>query len=240
LATNRTVVVVQARVGSSRLPGKVLMDLNGRTVLEEVLLRCRAIQGVDEVVCAIPEGDADRVLAPPAESAGARVVSGSATDVLSRYLKAAEISHAEVVMRVTSDCPLIDPALCGEVLAARSESGVDYSSNNQPRLFPHGLDCEAFTMSALRQAAQSATDAYDREHVTPWLRNNPAVSRVAVKGPGGAAASHRWTLDYIEDYEFLRGVFERIPAGCTDWRIVRTIVEKCPELSAINRMHAAR
>src|SRR5436190_1711245 len=92
---------------------------------------------------------------------------------------------AQIVMRVTSDCPLIDPALCGEVLRRRSETGADYACNNMPPSFPHGLDCEAFTVEALRRADAEARGADDREHVTPWLRRASGIARASIKGPGG-------------------------------------------------------
>ena len=146
-----TAIVVQARMGSTRLPGKVLKPLAGTTVLEEMLRRCRAIPGADIVVCAIPEDAADDPLIAPAKRAGAVVARGSASDVLSRYRKAADQVDADIVVRITSDCPLTDPSLCGEVIALREARGVDYAANNMPPGFPHGLDCEAFTAASLRR-----------------------------------------------------------------------------------------
>ncbi len=101
------------------------------------------------------------------------VFRGDEHDVLGRYLGAARAVDADVILRVTSDCPLIDPRLCAAVIEARADTQADYAANNMPRLFPHGLDCEAFTRAGLEQAASDATEAYDREHVTPWLRRKP-------------------------------------------------------------------
>lgn len=232
-----TAIIVQARIGSTRLPGKVLSPLVGHTVLEEVLRRCRAIPGADVVVCAIPDDAADDALIAPARRAGAVVTRGSASDVLQRYRRAADEVGADVVMRVTSDCPLIDPALCGEVLALRAASGVDYAANNMPPGFPHGLDCEAFTAAALRRADDTARDPYAREHVTPWLRTHPSVSRTALPGPGGALLEQRWTLDFPEDYALMQAIFAGLPAGATAWRDALAVVQAD---AALDRINAAR
>lgn len=201
-----TAVIVQARVGSTRLPGKVLKPLGPHTVLEEVLRRCRKIPGIDVVVCAIPDGAEDAALIAPAERAGARVVRGPGDDVLARYAKAAAAVGADVVMRVTSDCPLIDPEICGEVLALRIRHEANFAANDLEPTFPHGLDCEVFTMSVLREALNSAVDPYDREHVTPWMRRADHLVRVNLRSHYPQYAGLRWTLDYPEDLAFIQAV----------------------------------
>jgi spore coat polysaccharide biosynthesis protein SpsF len=232
----KTAAIVQARNRSTRLPGKVLKPLAGHTVLEEVLRRAAAIPGIDAVVCAIPDQSEDDVLVPLVKRAGTGLARGSTMDVIARYRAAAEAAGADIVLRVTSDCPLIDPVLCGEVLSRRAETGADYASNNMPPSFPHGLDCEAFTLAALRRADAAAREAADREHVTPWLRRAPEITRASVKGPGGSAAEQRWTLDYPEDYEFLYALFQRLPPppAIPSWREVLAVVERHPELPAMN------
>ncbi len=232
----RTAVIVQARFGSTRLPGKVLEDLAGHSVLEHVLHRCRAIADADVVCCAIPAaGDSDAV-AQAAERAGALVYRGDEHDVLDRYYRAAQKVDAAVVMRVTSDCPLIDPAICAAVLRLRAHHGADYAGNNMPRSGPHGLDCEAFTFAALQRAAREATDAYSREHVTPWLRSHPQLIRcnLAVGTEGGEL---RWTLDYPEDLAFLRALFVLLPPwpAIPPTRDVLRVLTGHPEIAAINR-----
>jgi glutamate-1-semialdehyde 2,1-aminomutase/spore coat polysaccharide biosynthesis protein SpsF len=231
-----TAAIVQARIGSSRLPGKVLMPLGDRTALEQVLGRCKLIPGTDVVVCAIPEGPANEVLEAFATRAGAIVVRGSETDVLGRYLRAAKSVGADVIVRVTSDCPLIDPVVCGEVLQLRTASGAAYASNNMPPSFPHGLDCEAFTLAALAEADRVAHSLEDREHVSEWMRSTVEVRRAALQGPGGAWVGQRWTLDYPEDYAFLERVFAMLPSLPTvlPWRKMAAIVERSPDLIAIN------
>ena len=234
-----TAIIVQARMGSTRLPGKVLLPLAGHTVLEEVLRRCSAIPSADVVVCAIPEDASDDALVEPAARAGAVVARGSAGDVLQRYRRAADQVGADIVMRVTSDCPLIDPVLCGEVLALRAARGVDYAANNMPPGFPHGLDCEAFTAAALRRADDAARDPYQREHVTPWLRTHGSATRAALEGPGGEARDQRWTLDFPEDYAFLQAAFAALPGGTTSWRDALAAILARPGIATINAARRA-
>lgn len=229
-----TAVIVQARLGSSRLPAKVLLPLpTGRTVLEEVLHRCKQIPGVDVVVAAIPDTKENDIVAHFAvkelntvrrgevgfeETIAAmksrrlhKVVRGPEHDVLARYVKAAEAVNGDVVMRVTSDCPLIDPDVCSQVLRARvrTNGGIWFSCNNSPRTFPVGLDCEAFGRELLDLAAAEATCKQDREHVTVWMRRHSnIVQPVNVASPVNRCES-RWTLDTLEDYKVIWNVFEQ-------------------------------
>lgn len=237
-----TAVIVQARAGSTRLPGKVLMDLGGRSALARVLERCRAIPGADVVCCCVPEGADDDAVAAEAARAGAEVTRGPERDVLARYLIAARDLGAETIMRVTSDCPLIDPDVCAAVLRLREEAEADYAANNMPPSWPHGLDCEAFTIEALDEAAATAIAAEDHEHVTPWIRRNRAYRRVNLAGPGGELTGQRWTLDYPEDLAFLRALYDRLPEGDTgrSWRTAAAIVGNEPQLALINEARRQR
>ncbi len=237
----RTAIIVQARRGSSRLPGKILQRLNGKTVLEHVLERLHKVKNADMVVVATTTQPADDEVATLAQRCGATVFRGDEHDVLSRYLGAARAVDADVILRVTSDCPLIDPELCEAVIAARGNSDADYTSNNMPRLFPHGLDCEAFTRTALEMAARDATSPYDREHVTPWMRRAPELRRSNVIGPGWPARLQRWTLDYPEDLDFFRKLFALFPDGhIPTWQEALSIIGTSPELSLANAKHRVR
>lgn len=229
-----SVVIVQARLGSSRLPGKVLETLAGRTVLSHVLERCRAIPTAADVCCAVPSSASNDEVALEAQRCGVTVVRGSETDVLDRYYKAASECQADVVMRVTSDCPLLDPLVADRVLSHVLKQEADYACNNLPRSWPHGLDCEAFTFDWLERAAREARLPEQREHVTPFLRSHPDIRRISVSGPGGNIARYRWTLDTAADLQFLRAVFSRLPEGSHtfDYRTVLNIVESEPRLQA--------
>jgi spore coat polysaccharide biosynthesis protein SpsF (cytidylyltransferase family) len=232
-----TACIVQARVASTRLPAKVLKELAGEPVLGHVLRRCRAIPGIDAVVCATVDTAECKAIEALAESYGAATFRGSETDVLDRYLGAARSVDADTVMRVTSDCPLIDPELCAAVLERRAEEDADYAANNFVHGYPHGLDCEIFTREALEEAAATAREPYEREHVSPWIRNRAEYRRVSVEGPGGARAKWRWTLDYPEDLDFLRALFEFLPQppAMPSWKAIAAEIDARPELALVNR-----
>lgn len=205
--------IVQARLGSTRLPAKVLLPLPiGRTVLEEVLRRCKQIHGIDEVVCAVPDTAENDIVASFAGREVRRdsIIRGPEHDVLARYVKAAEAVGADVIMRVTSDCPLIDPAVCGDVLATFgfADDYLDYCSNVHPRTYPQGFDCEVFTRAALVCADQQATQQYDREHVTPSIINHPDCRKTSIVSPIGDYSHLRWTLDTLDDYIRIWNVFQ--------------------------------
>ncbi len=232
----KTVAILQARTGSSRLPGKVLADLCGKPVLVHCLDRAKAIEGVDAVCLATTTSPGDDAVADLAGNVpGVTIFRGSEADVLGRYLGAAQETGAEVVLRLTCDCPLIDPEICAAVIALRAEAEAPYATNVMERDWPHGLDCEAFPMAELEQAAAEATEPYDREHVTPYIRRHAGTRAVNLGGPGGAAAEQRWTLDYPEDLAFLRALFPLLPQDRrAGWREVMAVIEKHPEIAAIN------
>lgn len=229
-------------MASNRLPGKVLKRLAGETVLAHVLRRCAAIDGGDVVCCAIPEGADCHGVAEEAGRRGARVFRGSESDVLDRYHRAAVACDADRVMRVTSDCPLIDPVVCGDLLRLFKDKGVDYACNNAPPGWPHGLDCEVFSAAALARAATQATTPDEREHVTPWLRNHPDIRRANLAGPGGELASLRWTLDYPEDLAFFQALFGLLPASprIAGFEEIVTLLRANPEIAAINATRRKR
>jgi spore coat polysaccharide biosynthesis protein SpsF len=166
-----------------------------------VLTRCKRIPGVDEVVCAIPDKAAGNEILLSNARKYAKVYGGPEHDVLRRYLIVAEKISADIVMRITADCPLLSPELCGEVLAALKREGADYASNIQPRTFPKGFDCEAFTMDTLRLADR---EDEEREHVTTWMRHSD-IRRVNVTSPW--QMDGRLTLDTEDDYRVICAVF---------------------------------
>ena len=165
-----TVCIVQARLTSSRLPGKVMYPLQGKPVLWHVLSRAKHIDGIDRVVLAAPDDTRSTVLAVVARSLGVETFYGSETDVLERYFYTALNNRAKVIMRITADCPFIDPKICSEVLSVLGDS--DYASNVYPRTVLKGYDCEVFTFHALTRAHREAIAPYDREHVTSWMQKN--------------------------------------------------------------------
>jgi glutamate-1-semialdehyde 2,1-aminomutase/spore coat polysaccharide biosynthesis protein SpsF len=170
-------------------------------------MRCKRIPGVDEVVCAIPLGDAALRLEAQKYC---RVSAGPEDDVLRRYAIAAEAFEADIVVRVTGDCPLISPELCGEVLAMVKNEGVVYASNVNPRSFPKGLDCEAFPVGDLYYADNEATDPYDREHVTPWIARK-TYRDMNIYSPWPIAPEGRLCIDTESDYHSICAAFGHAP-----------------------------
>lgn len=231
-----TAVIIQARMGSSRLPGKVLEDLAGKTVLAHVIARARCIPGVDIVCCAVPEEAGSDPVASEALKQGVRVHRGSEHDVLSRYAGAARACDASTVVRITSDCPLIDPVASGRVLSQLAASRADYCSNLEPRSWPKGLDTEAFTAGVLYRAAASATQAGEREHVTTWIRQNRSLVHANVACEKGDFHTYRWTLDYPEDLAFFRALYTILPPPphIAQFDDILDIVHQHPEIVALN------
>jgi spore coat polysaccharide biosynthesis protein SpsF len=235
----RVAVIAQARMGSSRLPGKVLETIGGRSVVAHVLSRIKSIPGVDVVCCATTTDPSDDAVAAEVARTGSAVYRGSAEDVLNRYAQAAALLNASVIMRITCDCPLLDAAVCGEVIRLREAQGADYAANNLVASWPHGLDCEVFTIKTLQDAHAAARTRHEHEHVTPWMRKNPALRKANLKGPGGDAATMRWTLDYPEDLSFFRAL--NAVSGLetlTHWQDTLSLLRAHPELLSINRIRA--
>jgi len=231
------VAIIQARMGSTRFPGKVLEDLRGTPVLGWVVTAARAIPGVDEAVVATSDSDADAELRDWCDAQAIRCVTGSQDDVLDRYRTAAQAVGARLVLRLTADCPFLDPWVCGQVLALLERSGADYASNVDPPSWPDGLDCEAFTRHALEEAARRATRRLDREHVTPYLRANRCRFRLLnLRCPLPGLSRERWTVDRPPDLEFLRATAEHLPAtGPVSFLDVLRVLDAHPELREINK-----
>lgn len=201
-------------------------------MVEHVMRRAGAIEGVDEVVAAIPDLAEDDRLADAAMAAGTRVARGSAHDVLARYADAASLADAAIVVRITADCPLLSPVVSGRVL--RGFVACDYASNTLERTYPRGLDTEAFSREALDIANAEACDAVEREHVTPFIHLRPSrfVLR-QVTGPVDRSAL-RWTVDTPADMAFARAVYEALGADF-EMDDVLALLDERPDLRDINR-----
>lgn len=195
--------VVQARTGSTRLPGKVLQDLGGRPMLRFMLDRLRALDGVD-VVVATSTLSRDDVVAEVARAAQCRTVRGPERDVLGRYAIALDEAPAEHVVRLTADCPLMDATLVRQVLDVHLAADADYTSNVFPRTFPKGLDVEVARAAALKAAADEARDQAEREHVMPFIYRRPERFRLTTLRNAEWLGAERWTVDTADDLEFVR------------------------------------
>ena len=212
-ADARVLAVVQARMTSSRLPGKVLEDLGGVRVLDLVLRRLGKASELHRTVVATSTDRSDDPVAEAAAAADTAVVRGPLEDVLERYRLATERHRCDAVVRITADCPLVDPDVVDRVVRRWREGSEAYVSNViAPRTYPKGLDVEALTVAALRTAADEATDAYDREHVTPYIRARPERFGQARVAHEPAYGRLRLTLDTPADLEALRGLIGRTGA----------------------------
>lgn len=230
----KVVAIVQARTGSTRLPDKVMKLINDKTMIELLLSRLSASQRIDEIVVATTNAEKDRELAELVQKLGYKVFRGSELDVLDRYLRAAEMAGAEVVVRITGDCPLIDPAIVDECIEKFFQAKVDYLSNAQPPSFPDGLDAEVFSLAALRIAHREALDTYQREHVTPYLRTEDKFSREKIESPVDFSG-HRWTVDEQSDFDVVSQVFNYFaPKTDFPWSAVLALEETHPELFRAN------
>lgn len=226
------VAVVQARATSTRLPGKVCLPLGGRTLLDQVIVRVSRTRGVDRVCVAVPEGAVQEpVVALAAAHPGVRVVRGPEDDVLERTALAARACGATRVLRVTSDCPLYDPAVGAAVLGLQEALGVPFASTALESGFPIGLDAEVVTREALELARREATDAYEREHVTPWLWRNPDRFRAAYLDRSPDRHGWRLAVDTREDLEVVSALYEALgPGGAFGFAEIEEWILKHPEL----------
>lgn len=229
------VAIVQARMGSTRLPGKTLMDLGGATVMQRVLERLARATLVSGVVVAITDRAEDDVLEAHLGEIGATCVRGSSDDVLSRFGVAALASPASAYLRITADCPLIDWDVVDGVIGSFQDSGVDYCSNVLRRTYPLGMDCEVFSAEALELALGDATLPHEREHVTPFMYQHPERFRLHnVDAPDWATWPElRLTVDEQKDLEFVRAIVSEVGphAGL---RPIVELLEGRQDLLAIN------
>jgi spore coat polysaccharide biosynthesis protein SpsF len=230
-----TVAIIQARMGSSRLPGKVLMDLAGETVLGRVVNRLGRSREIDRIVVATTDMTEDDPIIDACERLRVACFRGAERDVLDRFYKAAHENAADAVVRVTSDCPLIDPEIVDDTVIIFRDQGSDYASNVFPRTFPRGLDAEVFSMGALDRAWSEACEPHQREHVTPYFYENPEKFRQASLTGTADYSRYRWTLDTREDLELLGTIYSRFD-GRDDfsWQEVTQLMEREPELAELN------
>jgi len=229
-------VIIQARMGSSRLPGKVMKPLLGEPMLKILLQRVSRVSEINQIVVATTTEPADRVIADACTEWGYGTFRGSETDVLDRFYQAARLLSPEAVIRITSDCPLIEPTLISEMIQDfRKQISVDYLTNTlPPRTFPRGLDTEIFTFAALKRAWEEASGEGFREHVTPYFYKNP--KEFVCKGFFSKKDySHfRWTVDTPEDYELIKRIYEAFGRFDFSWLEVIELLKKHPEWSDLN------
>ena len=241
----KILTVVQARMGSSRLPGKVLLPLAGQPLLVRMVERVRRAQLAGTVVVATTPDAADDAIAALCAAHGLECFRGDALDLLDRHYQAARHYGADVVLKIPSDCPLIDPAVIDEVVGyyLHFADRYDFVSNLHPATFPDGNDVEVMPIEALETAWREARRPLEREHTTPFFWENPArfrLGNVAWDAGLDYSMTHRWTIDYPEDYDFIKAVYEalypRNPTfGLPD---IVALFEKRPDIAQLNARYA--
>jgi len=206
------VAIIQARMGSTRLPGKVMKEILGKPVILWDLDRVSISKLIDEIVVAIPYGKENDVIVDTIKEYNDKIIitRGSEDDVLDRYYQAAVQTNADVVVRITSDCPLIDPVLIDNVIKQFFDNYCDYCSNSLTRTYPRGLDTEVFSFKALDTAWNEAKKDYEREHVTPYIIENPDKFKLLNVANNNDLSHLRWTLDTKDDFKFINAVYKRI------------------------------
>lgn len=230
------VAIIQARTGSTRLPGKVLKKLGSETVISQLYQRIKQCRHLDDIVIAMPEGETDDALAQHVASFCPSTARGSEKDVLARYMSAAEQYNATTIVRITSDCPFFDPDILDQMLEAFDLQKPDYMSNTLTPHLPRGLDAEVFTMDALRQAYNEAKAPHEREHVTPYLYQNPDQFDVKGFRMAGDHSDLRWTLDTEQDWTLIQRMYALLPLPYQAARLpdFLDLITAHPELREIN------
>lgn len=237
--TGRTVAIIQARMGSSRLPGKVMQEIKGRPMLDWVITRAGRAKLVDEVAVATTTDASDDPIEAYCKANDVPVYRGDVFDVLDRYYQASRAFEADSIVRLTADCPLLDPYVVDQTVRRFFAEGADFAANRLPppfkRTFPIGLDTEVCSFAALERAWKEAEEKYQREHVMPYLYDEEGRFKVVVVNNPEDFGEQRWTVDTPEDLEFVRqvvagfGIFDDF-----NWMDVLALLDRNPELLEIN------
>ncbi|MSU00119.1 cytidylyltransferase domain-containing protein [Tissierella pigra] len=234
----KTVVIIQARMGSTRLPGKVMMKLCGKTVLEHVITRVKQAKEIDDIIIATTVQGDDNFIVEESKKLGVKFFRGSEEDVLSRYYYAAKENDADIVVRITSDCPLIDPKRVDEIIRFYKKYKYDLVTNAgadlSQRTYPRGLDTEVFSFEELENAYIEAKKDYQREHVTPFIYENS--TNIFYYKNDIDYSKHRWTLDTEEDFELINRIYEELYNGKHNFYLeeVLELFKRQPNLFNIN------
>lgn len=231
----KVVAIVQARMGSTRLPGKVMRPVCGVPLIGLLLQRLAKANLVDEIILSTSTDPRNVRLTEYVQQLGYVVYQGSENDVLDRYYQAAKQAKADVIVRITGDCPLLDPVLVDSVIASYLESKVDYVSNVAPPTFPDGLDIEVFSFSALNKAQHEAKLPQQREHVTPFIRESAEFSQLNYSNDTNHS-NQRWTVDEMDDFIVVQKIYKYFhPRRNFSWTEILNLSEKKPELFAANQ-----
>lgn len=239
----KTIAFVQTRTGSTRFSGKVLKKINGKEIFRIQIERMKRSKRLDQIVVVTTTRKRDDIIVSLCKKDGIPYFRGSELDLLDRFYKAAKKFKAELFVRIPSDQPLVDPVLTDQVIEKMQNNldKFDYVSNLHPPSFPDGLDVEILPFSILETAWKKAKKAHEREQCTPYIWDNPKRFRIGsvVNPRGNMFMSHRWTLDYPEDFDFFKAVYAAFGRR-TDFLMddVLRLLKKHPEIAAINKKYA--
>jgi len=230
----KVVAIIQARMGSARLMGKVLMDITGKPMLWHVVHRASQSKLVDKVVIVTSTNKSDNLIVTFARTNDIPCFRGSEDDVLDRYYQAAKWIRANVIVRITADCPLIDPDVVDNVIKCYLGGDYGYVSNTAPPTFPDGLDTEVFSSEALERAWREAKWQLEREHVTPYIRKHPELFRIGNVTYDEDLSALRWTVDEPQDLDFVRAVYKHLGTAMFHMGDVLNLLKEHPELTDLN------
>ncbi len=234
----RVVAIIQARMGSTRLPGKVLMALAGEPMLARVVNRTRRAGTLDEVIVATTFQPADDAIVGLCAERGCACFRGSEDDVLDRYYQTAAAHEADVIVRITADCPMVESEIIDRAVRefVELQPGVDYASNALPRrTFPRGLDTEVMRFDVLEQAWREDLNLASREHVTPYVQRNPDLFRIHGVMNDVDYSHMRWTVDTYEDLAFVRRIYNYFGHDGFSWQEVLAVLDEHPEWLLVNQ-----
>jgi len=233
----KVAAIIQARMSSTRLPGKVMEEIAGKPMLRQIIDRVKRAELIHGIIVATTATEIDKPVVKLADDSGTGSYTGSEEDVLDRYYRAAKEFAADAIVRITADCPLIDPRVLDRVIQRYLEGNCDYAANILKLTYPDGLDVEVFSYAALERAWKEARLASEREHVTPYIKKNPDKFRLANVENNVDLSHLRWSVDEKEDLEFVRQVYKHLykEGHIFYMEDVVGLLERHPDLKQINR-----
>lgn len=234
----KVVCIIQTRMGSTRLPGKVMLELCGKSVLSHVIDRVKQSKEVDEIIIATTSLEKDNIIEQESINCKVKVFRGSEEDVLSRYYYAAKENNADIVVRITSDCPLIDPIIIDKIIGFYNVNNYDIVTNGgsdlSQRTYPRGLDTEVFSFEMLEEAFKKSNQQYQREHVTPYIYENS--DKIFYYKNEIDCSNYRWTLDTKEDFELIKIIYEHFYYQNLNFYLeeIKLFIDNNPEIANLN------
>ena len=239
MKSKKTAAIIQARMGSTRLPGKVMKDLKGKPVLWHVIERVKQAKNIDQIIIATTTAKRDKIIFKKAKEWGIKAYQGSEEDVLARYYEVANKYEIDTVVRITSDCPLIDPYVIDEIVEYYNKNNytlvTNAGSDLNNRTYPRGLDTEVFSFEVLEKAYKNVEKKYQREHVTPYIYEN--YNDIFYYKNNKDLSNYRLTLDTKEDFELIKILYDKLYQGEHDFYLneIIEVLNKNKELLKINQ-----